>query len=211
MAQGYEIRNDTFMRLDNTICMYKGYPYYITVHDVDYDEPEPDVNEVKGYNLLVPDARYNPYETIMVTDDDFDFRVPRLGYVNYINEALWVTRKPERRQKAAIHRNTLNINSDRHNVNSVMQSDFFGEMILDIYPTMAEAIKICEEGVDSWAFDKDMCVRWSDATRALMFLCYKGRDIGYRPLHGNWHLFDTREASFYVNVINNKKIEGLEL
>lgn len=189
MGTAYYDPRSVGLRLDRTICMYKGKPVYVYA-----------TNATRG----VTDDSYHMVEIMDVTskpmtkakmvdyrDADFDYRAMLLGYINYNKGAYYLSRVPSRIQKQGLCRTA--ITSDPHNIGGGgwFTSDGMRDMLLNDYPSYADCINaIDNDGWDAAAFHRCFAIK---AARAKQ-LMYKGRTIGFQERNGKYRLVDSKEA-----------------
>lgn len=129
---------DLRQKLDNTICRYKGEPYLV---------------RIDGKNAVLFDIvdTSKSVLTVKTDDDDFDIASPSLGYMNYRDKVVYISRPPLRRTRQGIEPRNLsfkNISGDksqgigyRDSGNEYVFSEGFRNLILGKYPDVGEVIK----------------------------------------------------------------------
>lgn len=173
MAVPYYNREDLSMKLDRTICMYKGSPVFIVVNR--HADPSNGV-DVVGYPLgaeMIPANAIN----IKVSSKQFDDRSLPLGYINYNGSAYYLTRVPWRRNLQAI--SATNVTStpripgdDRYRY---FTSKAMEACILGRYPSKDEALKVLGRGATSLAISRSVALFWEPAKN--IAVKFKGRHV----------------------------------
>lgn len=183
--KGFIRQEDAINRLNGTLCFYKGEPVYVTVSP-DFPVNTVMVQSFKSYVLGQSNRRSNP---IMITDDAFD-AVPRpLGYVNYGGVGLFIGRLPERRPKQGLSPDAITVvgsNTAGFQGRHIFATPEFLAMINNEYPSLEQSKLLIEEGRQSCAFSRTLCVGYVDG-RNILGLMYRGRMVG---------LYNSRTDSF---------------
>lgn len=202
MAVGFASVGDTNMYLNNSIIMYDGVPHYVSNTGAEKN------NEVTGFCMSPMLMKHDQGKKLSVTDNKFVHNGILLGYVNYKGQATYVKRKPSRRQKSGVCKNSLC--KSKYNINLTDKS--FANMLMNKYPSFDTCIyKLEDRRTISAAFHRDLAIGYG-SERDILHLYHKGKDIGYR-VQGNDHfiLYESRQASFLMNMLNDYNIEGLEV
>lgn len=197
MAIGFDTGNDTAMRLDKTLALYKGKPVFVTCG-----------GETRNTVTVTPLGVRKRGTLVDVTSDDFQYTGLELGYINFEGSALYLAREPQRRQRAGISLNT--ISSPNLYIADVFNSKSMSKCIMGEHPSFREAVEWVEEGEKySVAFHRHMAVRLNNN---LIELLHRDQMVGYKTLGmTSFSLYETPEASYLVNIINNYNVEGLEV
>lgn len=119
---------DLSQRLDQTICRYKGVPFYVR-----YIAPM----TFRLYKLDETNSR-SKYTDIQSTDVDFDISTIPLGYFNYTpNNVTYARRIPQRLYKQGVTPDSLRFTdlNDRAIALNPYSSDF-EKMVMGIYPPL---------------------------------------------------------------------------
>lgn len=130
---------DLSQRLDQTICRYKGAPFYVRYNNQ---------RQFRLYKLS--EIKTQKYIDIFADDPDFDISTIPLGYFNYdLNYVSYVRRIPQRIYKQGVTVDSLrfcDLNDKPIALNPYIPS--FEEMVMDIYPSLPKIFKDIEKEID---------------------------------------------------------------
>lgn len=133
---------DAQQRLLKTVIVHQGRPMY--VHEV--RSP----TKVLGMDMLLRKLVEFELEPSSVAP-------PTLGYVNWKDSVVFVTRRPVRRVRQGVC--SENIDARVNDKNEFMSSSSFAKMLMDDYPTFKAALKdIKNEKAVRVAFSKDFAI-----------------------------------------------------
>lgn len=181
MAIGFETREDLCMRLDKTICFYKGRPVIIQAKRGDFL----DANTVMWRRL-----GGRKWGECQVDDEDFSYRAPRLGYVNFkrlnVTSAVWLARKPYRQQKCGLPLEYINyILVDTHSIrradSTLTDTSAMASALMNDYSPVEEAVKnILDPGGDfrSVAIHREFALHRPELEEEELVISYCGRTVG---------------------------------
>lgn len=150
MAESFGQQDVMQMRLNDTICMYKGQPVHV-YSSAEYDHPMVTVcSEYFDGDGPIP---LDNYIEVDYTSDDFDYYMPPIGYMNYNNlaraRAQYIRRLPMRQYKQGLSPRYLKgsgLEPDGNvRMTSLLCSSGFRTMLLNQYPSVYEAIGLMED------------------------------------------------------------------
>lgn len=157
------------MKLDRTICLYKGNPVFIRT----------DTNE--DYKVVVYPLG-NPTQPIYVDyrDDDFDYLAFPLGYTNWRGAAYYVSRLPERQNAQGLAAHCVCVRP--RNMPGLIEwhsSTEASNTIKGIYPTLdvaLDTVSYLPGKPKSVAFSRYFAIEC--VQRGIVTLNYRGRNVG---------------------------------
>jgi len=199
MAHPFHSAEDTHMRLNGTIAFYKGKPVMVAVQDgMQEDKDKISVRTLNG----------RKWATIKVTDPEFSYDAPKLGYVNMGTDTVWVARASVRQQKAGLPRAGLYLSSCfleniPYRAEHVHDTKNLEAALLDNYPSFDESLqKIIDREVNSIAFNREFALGWQN-NRNIM-LAVRNRTVGvYDPDERRVILFNAPDTSFIYRTLDN--------
>lgn len=167
------------MKLNGTICLYKGEPYHVDAHD----------NLAEHMVFLVPVGSNRRGRAqagdlcVDYRDKEFDYSSPPLGYTNLRPHAHYLARFPDRQAQQGLFYSQITDLGSGPSARAFdpyvwFYSSAAGECIKGIYPTLEE----CVEAVTSlplWrscAFHRHFAVQ--RLGRKGLELMYRGRGVG---------------------------------
>lgn len=119
-----------------------------------------------------------PIKYIQESDELFDISAPRLGYVNYDREAIYVSRRPERRYKQTLTFGPLQFsNSTGFYEGDLFECKAFKRMLMNDYPSLNEAMTMLSSKYSSVAITRDLAIKRNQST-GRFHLCVKGKTVG---------------------------------
>lgn len=212
MGTAYYDPRSVSLRLDKTICIYKGEPVFVEVDNPPERrqrvDPEtgnlialpPDASDafhiLKMYKL---DGRLSKPTKVDYREPEFDYRAFPLGYINFMGSAFYLRRVPSRVQKQGL---------DKHFVASepvgLQGSNWFfskdmKDCILGIYPSVAEAMQSIDLGkAESVGVRRNFAISFSSG--GAHRLNFKGREIAYMS-DGEFILIHRKERDAMSRII----------
>lgn len=185
------------IRLNNTVCMYKGVPCLVTCRDYEMGNPltvsEVYVSPLVDYPVNWPDRKVRGMYRVTYTTPDFDYRSTELGYMNYSNNAYYMYRLPVREYQAG-HSPS---NVQAHEVRPFPYHEWwgttnFGSCVLGKHPTFDQALAaVMERENAACAFHRHFALVRMDRKRCT--LEHRGTTIGIRsPVTGTFRLFPNK-------------------
>lgn len=201
MGVAYYSQEDCMMRLNRTLCRYKGEPVYVEVY------PDDPTNTVR----LTPvpyDAKKRRALTIKTTDPGFVHKSPELGYVNYTwgdkRDAFYYARSPKRKQQQGLSSANVDVfNEHGPRFSDVWLSKEFRDTIVGVYPSYEYALKTVMEGdVKGVAIHRSACIRRIDGHNVCLF--FKERMVAmYHPRMQCFNVLPAlRDASYLTAFFN---------
>lgn len=170
---------DVPMRLSNCVVMYDDKPVMIGEVTVDGDIVMMNAKHLSnGMNFIIE-----------LPDDKLSLRPVPVGYVNHDKQAVYVSRNPVRRYKQGLHHQNVRLNyaaaggganllRAHGRQSDVISGRGMSECIHNSYFSMADAIRLLEDGDRrSVAFHRKWAVS-EDDTVGLRHLFYRGREVG---------------------------------
>jgi len=141
-------------RLNNTIVRLKGEPVYVLSVEMD--------------GVWYKDSSNKKHKTSL---EDFDLTPVPLGYVNYVKNAKFVSRKPQRYYKQGLCYESINNANDGPCCDSVYMT------ILGIFPSLDVCVDRLLGGcVKSVAFSRDFALELHSNSK--FNLLYRGKKVG---------------------------------
>ena len=203
MGIAYFTQEDCQMRLNRTLCRYKGEPVYVEVYNED------PLNTVR----LTPipyDAKKRRSLRVPTTDPDFVHRSPELGYVNYPRggekqDCYYYARSPKRRQQQGLSAGNVDVlNEHGPSFSDIWMTDAFRNLIVNIYPKYEQALKSVLDGdVKGVAFHRHVCIRRIDGHNVSLF--FKERMVAmYHPRMGCFNFLPAVRDGSYLNAFLNR-------
>lgn len=136
------------MKLDRTICLFKGIPYYIR-HDTNDDR-------VRCASL---DGLVKEFY-IKYTDKDFDYTHIPLGYCNYGKETYYLVREPQRiNQQGLTTRAIRVIGPSPMTLDNIIFNKAFVECVIGLQKDFSDALTLLHEGARGCALSRHMAIR----------------------------------------------------
>lgn len=176
----YTRREDVQMRLGGSVVRYKGEPVQCE------STGSGDGLSVNLYTFDSIKRGEPPFTKVHSSDIELDIRSPRLGYGTYKKRAVYLSRRPERRQKQGLTTGCISVSApsglfSTREVGDLFFSDTLVNIIKGKYPTYDEALWTLQKG-SSWrgmAFSYDLCLRKDDMD--ILKLDLRGDSIGWIP------------------------------
>jgi hypothetical protein len=203
----YDMVDQADMRLRNTV---------ILVHD----KPVEVLSCKKAGKSVMLQFTYLPKRTVVdeidVTDEAVNMRDLKLGYVNFDNEALYLTRIPARQQQQGLSGRNISIpNYSADNPafkRGHIAADFerlkasasFADALTNVYPTFQEAIVMLDQADErvSVAFSRVFALK-KDKELEFFELHYKAQRIAW----GDPNNFNLPSSSrFLSEILDNSRI-----
>lgn len=193
MAKGFAKYEDTVHRIGNSICFWKGEPYYVKVGVVDRSKDL--------VNLYCIKEQYHLPDRVDITSDDFVVAAPALGYMNYNKAAYYVKRIPNRGLKQGLSTEDIHSEPQLRGYNFPISTKEFYNCLMGIYPTYKEALtKVLTKENEGCAFDRSSCVKRMDKLVALyhnsiMIALWKG---------AKWEPLEDKTSMFFMKKLESK-------
>ena len=190
MAEAYLNRNDLHLRLDRSICLYEGVPYFVVTEGVTG-------NDIKLYKLEGQLSR-KPI-TVDHTSNKFEDRSVPLGYYQSGETAHYLQRIASRTQNQGLRQNNITALPDLPR----REYDWFTSKnmencILGKYTTIVDALEKIANGCTSVAIHRHVAIGLVDRKRIALY--YKGKLCAL--LKGNgWDWFEGDEMSVIKKVV----------
>ena len=169
-AAMYERRDEVVTRLRGSVIMYGRRP--VRVFDIGHDR-----------ELHVHFLRTGKRKVLQIDDPKISLELPKLGYVNTRQGAIYLKRKPVRLYKQGlVSGNVLTVGSV--NVEEMLSSKNLSDMLQRRYPSMEEAIRSSSNNpfrAKPIAFSLDLAVQGKN-------LFYRGKQVGTITLDGELRL-----------------------
>lgn len=193
MAQDRLTPEDLDLRLNNTICRYKGHPYYVQTGRADGRNSYP---KISLYKL---DGTMSRPINVDHTSDEFDDSSPPLGYMNYNNQAIYLKRVPHRLQNQGVRQESImSIPSTRgHWFTSVSMES----CILGRYPSQDQAMSTLQDAGSPYgvAIHRHIALSWIDSRT--LGLYYKARLIATKIYGSDWSYLEASDSTLIRNII----------
>lgn len=156
---------DLEARLHGGIAFYNKEPVKVIIED--------------GRIVLYTFPDMKRFKAIEENDELFDISAPRLGYVNYNSDAIYVYRIPERRYKQTLTISPLRFETKGLGFypEDIFESFAFKKMLLNEYPSLNDALKSLEDGANSRAITRDLAIKKNNITKRL-HLFVKDKAVG---------------------------------
>lgn len=206
MGREYFNQEDAIMRLNRSICVYHGHPYYVTFPEPRFEVVEgreqlkhPNPNEVVLWKL----GKLNsPFKTVAYTDDEFSYKPPQLGYMMYQGDTYYLARMPHRRQVQGLQQQL--IIGGPNNRNNWFTSKEMEDCIVGDHETEERARKLLSERPNEYrsvSFHRHAAI--TRLNRFQTALCYRGNVVGTGELEQNsYTLLKSRETSFLQRILS---------
>lgn len=158
--------------MDGTCCLYDGQPYYIRCI---VDDPKVYLYDFNTHRTKMKTIEYN--------DPLFDVATPPLGYVQIENRVVYLSRRPHRRWKQGIDRESVFANF----IGVEFQWGFWGEplrrtMAREFIPlkTILDLLR-ADETYAEWAVSNDCCLVNQGE---IIKVWFRGEEVGFIPRAG---------------------------
>lgn len=205
MAKEYYSQADAVMRLDNTVCLYDGVPYFVLVDPGNAPDGVVLVDLHKVTNF-VGMAGPEKYQKVKYTDPKFEYKSPTLGYMQWRRHAVYVKRIPDRKQRQGLAPELIKGSvNEAENVNpnsfNMLYSDNFREMIQGKYRTQHEAVEMILGGnFHSVPISRTLAFRKLGGKT--MALDFKTKFVGTKEAdESHFKLFSLPEAGFLSKIL----------
>ena len=162
---------DLTQRLDQTICRYKGHPYYVR---------HGDMNTLYLYDL---ENRQTRLHVINKNDVELDISSVPLGYLQLNKYSLNVDPLP----------------GDRASIINIY-SKAFKDMILGNYPPLFQTVEMLRASPESMSMciSRDIALKW-DPKFMLIYVYYKNEEAGWIPDRSHTVIVPGREQAWIVS------------
>lgn len=192
-------REDLSMRLDHTICFFGKKPYYLRVGRDEFN-----FHIMRGFELTAKAKEI----AIDVRDAAFSMRSPTLGYINYYDQAHYLSRIPDRRNKQGLNVGTI-VSSNENGIDrGYFTSEFMHDMLVDKYPAQSLCLKRlqAEHDLKSIAFNRNFCLR--KLADNVIGMLYKERLVAiFDNESERFNLIQSRETSFIERIMARNGVE----
>jgi hypothetical protein len=171
MARDYETKHDMDLRLDRTICFYKGEPVYVITERHAY--PTVDIYDIRHGNYAKPIA------SIDHRSDDFSDRPPKLGYCDAgkSGDAVYLKRAPYRVQNQGLSMQSITTVPHSYFGTETFFSQRMYNCIMGIHVGFDHALKQFARGSRrTVSIHRDIAIDSIDSRR--LGLMYKSRLVG---------------------------------
>lgn len=197
MGKAFFSAEDKRQKLHQSICMYKGKPCYVQC------SPDHKVNTVTITTL----AGRGVGKNIEYTDDEFNYKDIRLGYINYGLEAIYLVRQPIRQYKQGLcHEVIKTVPEGIAYVPDMVRSKSMENCILGEHPEYSKALKDVVDGeATSRAFSRHCAV---GTDKNFIYLYYRGRRVGQMRYDSDeFVLLPTGEHSFIRDIMSREGVK----
>lgn len=189
----YLNRSDASMRLDGTICLWKGEPVYVRFNcDGGKNGDRVNISYFDGSNRR--------QRVVTYTSKDFTFYPIRLGYMNRNGNVYYLARLPNRRQKQGLCSNNVEITPMSSLSSGWFPSTSLYNLIMDIYPTSEDVRVMLEKGQEGIALDRDIAFR--KASKGFYKVFLKTQLMGtYETNEGRINLLNNSMTSIFQRIL----------
>jgi hypothetical protein len=187
---------DKKQKLNGTICMYKGSPVYVQAERD--DDTTVTIQNLTGKNLP---------KKIKYTDEEFDYLNIPLGYLNYGQNAMYLSRQPARQYYQGLRAEYIMADGPRqHYVADYFMTSSMVSCILGDHPTFHKALEAVVDGeAQSRAFSRHLSVSREERRVGIN---YRGRLIGHKQVSGDaFVLMPTGEYSYLKMILEKHGVE----
>lgn len=192
----YDTWEDVRLRLNRTICLYRGHPYYVYNEGIDPPSRDVFLREL-GENQFInrkKDMRV-PHD-----DPDFDPRSPELGYCFFNGEALYLSRVPDRRQRQGLSVESLRVEPRNVGPGTVFLTKAMEDCILGRHKTLHEALDLIDSGDNSVPIHRHFAVGRIQNNH-MLGLFYRCRLIGTKDDYADrFTLLPSRDHSYLMKI-----------
>lgn len=193
MAEKYLNRNDLILRLDRTICLYDGVPYFVSARS---DETG---DKVALYRLT-GELRNKATKIVDHTEDAFEDRSVPLGYFQSLDTAYYLQRIASRTQNQGLRQNVISGVPDTPRRDySWFTSTQMEACILGKHTTVADALEKIASGYNSVVVHRHVAIGLVDRKRIALY--YKGKLCALRKGNG-FEWLEGDEMSVIKKVVN---------
>ncbi len=204
MAKEYLSMEDVKLRLHKTVCLHKGEPVYVTVDDLGKN------HEVYVIPLAAVQTTMKGGKFVDYRQGDFDYKYIPLGYIQFKQNAFYLSRLPERKNHQGLKADVIHSDPD---INQLYSSAnwFYSAAMVDCikgkHMPVKEAIdKIQFDGWKSAVVHRYFAVARIDAGNKIG-LFYKEQMIGIKEPHSyKFNMIETRGSSFIQKVMEQAQI-----
>lgn len=195
MAEPFLTVDDARMKLDSTICSYKGKPYWVTVRDFD--------------EVSISPLDHGRAKRIQISDDDFSYAALPLGYMNYGHDVYYLSRLPARQNKAGLSQGNVVTDPFLRGDNYFGQN-CMGDCIMGLHPPLKVALVTLENPVQQGvAIHRHVALKKLDKYRLGLF--YRTRLIATSDgINALFTLVRSQDTSFMLRILRNLDL-GLKL
>ena len=173
MAKPYFDTRSKHLRLNGSICMWRGEPKYVQTERI-YNQDPRELGEFQVILYPLDGIGRGTPEVANYTDPQFSVEPPLLGYANSGRKAHYITRLPARVQIQGLSRG--NLKTDLHPFSTEMINCIKG-----VYFTYQEALATVTKGLsESVAFHRYLAVEIFGRSRVV--LKHRDRLVGWKTL-----------------------------
>lgn len=192
------------MRLNRTLCRYKGEPVYVEVYNED------PINQVRLTPIPYTQKKRGAVR-VLTTDPEFVHRSPELGYVNYPlmwggkYDCFYYARSPKRKQQQGLSASNVDVfNEHGPSFSDVWMTEGFRNLIINVYPKYEDALeRVLKGDVKGVAFHRHVCIRRLDGHNVCLF--FKERMVAmYHPRMGCFNFLPAVRDGSYLNAFLNR-------
>lgn len=178
-------------KLNNTVCMYKGQPYYIVHEGIG--------EEVLAYSMDIDPRRDSAKKPLSVsyTDKEFDYSEINLGYMNMDGTAYYVARDPRRINSQGLTSGALRITPALSMRDVGMMRREFYDCIMGRHPSLKEALdKLSSGEADSVAIARHFAI--GKVSNKVYGVYHRSRLIALSTNRGQSFTPSTEEATHLI-------------
>jgi len=195
MAQDRLNQDDLTMRLNDTICRWKGHPYYVMT--TDGQSRYPNISLYKLDSIL-----RRSHLIVNHTEDFFDDSSPPLGYMNHNNMAFYLKRMPYRWNNQGIKQQSIeSLPSLRSVPGHWFSSMSIESCILGRYPSLDQAMSTLQYASypSSVAIHRDIAIGYLDSRR--IGLHFKARLVAIKQDDG-WNYLESPDRNLVRKIVD---------
>lgn len=184
---------DLSQRLDQTICRYENFPYFIRYAGA---------GTLHLYYLTKRGG--DPVRTIDATDQKFDVSSVPLGYFQVTaNRVAYATRRPHRMYKQGLSPDSVTMSylPGSQAMMAGLYCQGMEDMILGKYPDLDRAMRFLRESSQDTeiAISRDTALKWNSNLK-LIFVYFKGDEVGWIAPGTNTVIVKSYELGWVVSV-----------
>lgn len=200
----YDNANDAHRYLNNTVCMFDGKPVYVAECRRNRDNR----NGIDVIAYPIPYTGLDAAFVIDLADARFNAMKFKLGYMQYGDDVVYLSRRPSRIQSQGLCGSNVTVRGNRDlngrgGFNVVVREKGFSDMMTGEYKTPDEARKMLTENprLRAVPISRDIALKRHGTFKNLFFLAYKGEDVAY----SDNPTFKLPEEYSYLNEICKKR------
>ena len=184
--------------------MFDGKPVYV----MECRRGQVNRNGIEALAYPIPYTGYDDVIVIDLADDRFNAMKFKLGYMQYGNGVVYLSRRPSRIQSQGLCGSNVTVRGSRDlngrvGFSLVIREKGFSDMMTGEYKTPDEARKMLIENAQLRAvpISRDIALKRHHTFNNLFFLAYKGEDVAY----SDNPTFKLPEEYSYLNEICKKR------